>query len=75
MNDLRFPVEDALDERRVVGSSAGGDVAVELRTRLAGDDDARVWGWRGVQCSDHREQQGGEGGEGGEGDEGEFHVR
>jgi hypothetical protein len=37
--ELRCPVEDALNERRIFGAAAFGDVTIELRTRLAGDDD------------------------------------
>ena len=40
--DLRCAVENALDERRIVGAAAFGDVTIELRARLAGDDDAGV---------------------------------
>ena len=58
--ELRRAVEDALDERRVIGAAAFGHIAVELRPRLAGDDDAGIRGWRGVQRSQRREQQGGE---------------
>jgi hypothetical protein len=47
--ELLRTVEDALDERRVVRAAAFGDIAVELRPRLAGDDDAGVLGRCGVQ--------------------------
>ena len=45
---FRRTVEDALDERGVVGAAAFGHIAVEFGAGLAGDDDAGFRGGRGV---------------------------
>ena len=42
--ELRRAVKDALDERRVVGATTFGDIAVELGAGLAGNDYAGVRG-------------------------------
>ena len=42
------PVEDALNERGVIRAAAFGHITVELRTRLAGDDDMGICGRCGV---------------------------
>ena len=40
--ELRRAVEDALDERGVIRAPTFGDIAVEARARLSGDDDSGV---------------------------------
>ena len=53
--ELRRAIEDALDERGVVGAAAFVDIAVEFCARLAGDDDAGICGRRSLQRGQRRE--------------------